>query len=115
MVGGGGSEEYTSQPRPGAVGEGTGRSGSGEAVAPCLQKTSRRGTKGYVSQGVCWAAATTPVVGQSCAWPARGGGICRGTDTWGLLPVGGSVWFTLSWLMVMVFAVVIVDIRELAG
>lgn len=45
----------------------------------------------------------------------RGGGICRGTDTWGLLPVGGSVWFTLSWLMLRVFAVDIVDIRELAG
>lgn len=33
---------------------------------------------------------------------------CRGTDTGALLPVGGSVWFTLSWLMMVVLDVVVI-------
>lgn len=72
------------------------------------------------NQGVCKSGCVLGCCYYSCCGTelclaCAGGGICRGTDTWGLLPVGGSVWFTLSWLMVMVFAVVIVDIRELAG
>lgn len=87
-------------------------------VAPCLQKTPVVEPRGmYLARLWCmlgWAAAATAdAVGQSCAWPAWGRRVVVAQT---LLPVGGSVWFALSWVVVMVvMVVVIVDIRGLAG
>lgn len=101
--GGGGSEDYPKAGKGGKGGRGWSGSGLMSGVAPCLQKTPVVEPRGmYLARLWCmlgWAAAATAdAVAQT------------------LLPVGGSVWFTLSWVVVMVvMVVVIVDIRGLAG